>query len=398
MSIRRDTRRDTRRQQPTSCSLNANIKSRFQQRPINGIRRASTIYCSMVAIPVFMLGQFAGGAPPRTVDAKRLADLPDSLGVAAPYVGVAGGALIVAGGTNFPDAPPWKGGTKTWHDDVYVLPSPSDKWQRGFKLPHRMAYGISLTTNDGILCIGGCDEKSNLDNVLVLQWDGNALSQRDLPSLPRPTSCAAGALVGSQVFVAGGQAGPDPASGPSHSNFWMLDLDASDPVWRELPTWPGPERFYCVGGTDGKSFFMLSGIRRVIDGEGKPTLEYLNDAFRFDPLSKKWDRMTELPHPNAAVASPAPYISGALVLLGQGADGSGVNLPLGERKPFGREALRFDIGTGKTESVGTLPFGVAAAGTTLWDGSIIVASGEIGPGVRSPAVWVIDQRSLEASP
>jgi N-acetylneuraminic acid mutarotase len=374
-----------------------NIKSRFRQKQISRMRCTATIYFGMVAQSVFMLAQFASGAPPRTVDAKRLADLPDSLGVAAPYVGVAGGALLVGGGTNFPDAPPWKGGTKTWHDEVYILPSPGDNWRQGFKLPHRMAYGISLTTKAGVLCIGGCDEKANLDNVFLLQWDGKALSHRDLPSLPHPTSCAAGALVGSQVFVAGGQAGPDPASGPSHFYFWNLNLDAPAPAWRELPPWPGPERFYGVGGTDGKSFFMLSGIRRVVDEQGKPKLEYLKDTFRFDPAKEKWERLSDLPQPNAAVASPAPYVGGGFVLLGQGADGSGVNLPLGERRPFGREALRFDVGTGKTETAGTLPFGVAAAGATFWNGSIIVASGEIGPGVRSPAVWAIQPKSLEAS-
>ena len=51
----------------------------------------------------------------------RWSDLPalppgagqtEQIGVAGPFAGVHGGALIVAGGANFPQAAPWKGGAK----------------------------------------------------------------------------------------------------------------------------------------------------------------------------------------------------------------------------------------------------------------------------------------------
>ena len=38
--------------------------------------------------------------------------------------GVSGGALLVAGGANFPDKKPWQGGTKVWYDTVFVLDEP----------------------------------------------------------------------------------------------------------------------------------------------------------------------------------------------------------------------------------------------------------------------------------
>jgi N-acetylneuraminate epimerase len=342
-----------------------------------------------------LLSHVSHGAPPLSViEASRLADLPDPYGFAAPFVGVAGDALIVAGGTNFPDAPPWKNGTKTWHDEAFVLPSTSDQWRTGFKLSHRAAYGISLTTNAGVLCIGGCDEKSNLDDVFMLQWDGKNLTQHKMPSLPHPTSCAAGAVVGSRVYVAGGQAGPNPASGPSYSFFWMLDLDQDSPGWRALPTWPGPERFYAVAGSDGRSFFLFSGIRRTEDNQRQPKLEYLNDAYRFDPAAEKWTRLADLPHPNSAVATPAPFANGGFFLLGRGADGTGSDMPLDKRQPFAREVLRYDVSADKFEMVTSVPFGLAAVASLQWHGSFIIASGESGPGVRSRAVWSIHPESL----
>ncbi len=390
MSIRSDMRGHPAADRPFAATFEARLAKLVSPSPLC----TNHVYVATAATLLILMTRLSYGAPPKLIVAERLADLPNSPGVAGPYVGVAGDALIVAGGTNFPDAPPWRNGTKTWHDSVYVLPSPDAQWLQGFKLPQRMAYGISLTTKTGVLCIGGCNEKSNLDDVFELQWDGERLTQREMPSLPRPTSCAAGAMVGSRVYVAGGQAGPDPTTGPSFTSFWMLDLDQDTPSWRVLPTWPGPERFYAIAGSDGKSFFLFSGIRRTEDEQGRPKLEYLRDAYRFDPLAEMWERLADLPRANAAVASPAPYVDGGLLLLGRGADGTGTDVPLDQRRPFGREALRFDISAGGFDTIGSLPFGIAAAVSTQWRGSIIIASGESGPGVRSPTVWSMNPKSL----
>src|SRR5947207_2584315 len=47
-------------------------------------------------------------------------------GVASPFVGVQGNALIVAGGANFPDKMPWEGGAKKWQDDIWILEKQRD--------------------------------------------------------------------------------------------------------------------------------------------------------------------------------------------------------------------------------------------------------------------------------
>jgi N-acetylneuraminate epimerase len=365
----------------------ATSRSRFNYRKL--LREAAFIMLFSLLTQVAF-----GKSPLSEIDAARLPDLPDPIGFAAPFVGVAGDALIVAGGTNFPDAPPWKNGTKTWHDEAFVLPSANDQWRKGFKLSHRNAYGTSLTTKAGMLCIGGCDDKSNLDDVFMLQWDGKNLTQHKMPSLPHPTSCAAGAVVGSRVYVAGGQAGPNPVSGPSYSYFWMLDLEQDSRGWRTLPTWPGPERFYAIAGSDGRSFFLFSGIRRTEDNQQRPKLEYLIDAYRFDPVAEKWARLVDLPHANSAVASPAPFANGGFFFLGRGADGTGSDVPLDKRRPFSREVLRYDVSADKFRTVGSVPFGLAAVSSSQWHGSFIIASGESGPGVRSRAVWSIRPESL----
>ena len=80
-------------------------------------------------------------------------------GIAGPFVGTHNTALIVAGGANFPQEMPWNGGHKVWQDAVFVLLPGAKKWrtQPDWHLPRPLAYGVSVTTSDGIVCIGGCD-------------------------------------------------------------------------------------------------------------------------------------------------------------------------------------------------------------------------------------------------
>jgi len=46
--------------------------------------------------------------------------LPDAHGFAGGFAGHSQGALLFAGGANFPSAPPWEGSAKVWHDRVSV--------------------------------------------------------------------------------------------------------------------------------------------------------------------------------------------------------------------------------------------------------------------------------------
>src|SRR5438128_2044870 len=94
-----------------------------------------------------------------TLSWRSLPPLPDRIGFAAPFAGISGRALLVAGGANFPGAMPWEGGQKLWYDSIYVLPKPDAEWLAGFKLPRPLAYGVSVSTPEGVLCAGGADAR-----------------------------------------------------------------------------------------------------------------------------------------------------------------------------------------------------------------------------------------------
>lgn len=83
-------------------------------------------------------------------------------GIAGAFFGFSNDWLVLAGGTNFPDSVPWKGGTKQWHKTAYIKQAGSadQEWiVLPNTLPHPLAYGASIQIKQGILCIGGCGDR-----------------------------------------------------------------------------------------------------------------------------------------------------------------------------------------------------------------------------------------------
>ena len=178
---------------------------------------------------------------------QELAPIPDTLGVAGAFVGTSGGALLLAGGANFPDRPPWEGGAKHWLDAVYALESPqATRWILVGRLPHPLGYGVSASWRGRLLCVGGSDGSAHRATVLALRFSSRVgtgtVEMEAGPSLPVPLANAAGVLVGDVLYVAGGSASPQATE--ASSQLWRLHLaeGLSASSWRELPAIPGPGR------------------------------------------------------------------------------------------------------------------------------------------------------------
>ncbi|WP_241191432.1 N-acetylneuraminate epimerase [Deinococcus psychrotolerans] len=99
---------------------------------------------------------------------STLPDLPSAAngavqeGVAAAFTGSSQGALLVAGGANFPGSTvkfqsgvqyAHQGLTKTWQSDIYALRG--DKWSVVGQLPQAQASGISIQRGDEVILVGG---------------------------------------------------------------------------------------------------------------------------------------------------------------------------------------------------------------------------------------------------
>jgi N-acetylneuraminate epimerase len=341
--------------------------------------------CIVTAVAAAM---FAG----RTVHADtlprlqfaQLSPLPPRFGLAGTFAGTSHGTLIVAGGANFPDRPPWEGGRKVWHDDIHVLEQPNGKWKTVGKLPRPLAYGMALSTADGVVCIGGSDSARHYAEAFVLSWQGGRLTVRHLPPLPQAIANASGGLIGDTIYLAGGTASPDATK--ALDLFLSFNLSQSAATWQSLPSWPGRERMMACTATCEGAFYLMSGVCLTAASDGRPVRSYLRDAYRYMP-GGGWKRIDDLPRAAAAVASPAPVWGATIILLG-GDDGSKLNFqPPAAHSGFATDAIAYNVKFGRWSNLGPIPVSRVNLPAVSWHETFILPSGEVRPGVRSPEVW-----------
>jgi len=346
-------------------------------------------------------------------DWQELPKLPNEYGFGGPYVGTHRGALIVAGGANFPQAPPWEGGQKIWHDDVFLLENADAAWQKIATLPKRLAYGVSISTPDGLLLVGGEEDGNAVDDVYRLKWDpqSHQVSFETLPALPKPASNLAGGIIGSTLYVVAAERSED-ADRLDKQYFWSLDLkaDPDSARWRELPPCPGKPRQQAIGavqsrGTAQKYFFLFGGSNPRWQEDGTADLakfEYFTDGYCFDPSNQTWTRLADLPVLNdtreiegkeafagdawPVSAAPAIGVGQSHLLVFSGSTGRYITRPLEDRPLFPNDVLAYHTITDTWIRAGEMPAGVVTTTATRWKGRIVIPTGEIKPGVRTPSV------------
>jgi N-acetylneuraminic acid mutarotase len=309
---------------------------------------------------------------------RQLPPLPDPYGFASPFVGVDGNTLLLAGGANFSHKQMWEGGEKTWHDVIFALKAGTSRWEIVGKLPTPLAYGVSISTKNGVLCAGGSDAEKHYSTVYLLQWRNNVLTFQDLPPLPRPVAMGGGALVGSVVYLAGGL--ETPQSKEALTSFFALDLKDAQAGWHSLSSWPGRGRVQAVAASAAGYFYLFSG-----KADGRPDAVYFVDAYRYSQRTG-WERLPDLRYPAVAAASPAPTEGDVVFLIG-GADGTTAGLRPQEFRLSPQRIQAYSAGKNVWTGIGNAPVGRVCVSSVNWQGEWILPSGERSAGIRSPEVW-----------
>ncbi|MCC6489555.1 MAG: sodium:solute symporter, partial [Candidatus Hydrogenedentes bacterium] len=335
-----------------------------------------------IALSVCLLVCAAQDAPqPDRLNWSQAPALPRAM--AGHIAGAHNGALIVAGGSTF-DVSPWQGGEKIWLDTVYVLPSPTGEWKKEEPLSHPLAYSAVASTPLGVVCAGGSDGSKHHAASMLFQWSEDTLKRVPLPDLPGPCAYGAAAVLGTTVYVAGGQTTPN--STDALNTFWSLDVSSPGCAWQELEPWPGPARILPVMTAQAGSLYVFSGADLAPGADGKAARTYLTDGYRYTP-NQGW-RAVNGP-PVATVAAEAIPSGPAAILVFSGDDGSLVarNAELGDSHPgFPGVVRAFNTVTGMWSTVGEMPRPVVTATAVAWQGGIVIPGGEDRPGHRMDAV------------
>ena len=348
--------------------------------------------------------------PARFLDWTTLAPIPDAVGVAGPFVAVVDNSLLVAGGANFPEKPPWDGGKKVWSDRCFALDAPDGKWSElKTSLPRPLAYGVSLHVPEvGTVWLGGGDADRHYSNAFLVRYDREAgeIKLTPLPPMPKTVAFFCGAVLGKSVYVAGGREKPD--SPKALKTLWRLDLSKPEDArqWETLEPCPGPARMLAVAGAAGGAFHLFSGVELVEDADGDVSRRYLKDAWSYTS-GRGWTQLADLPRSVAAAPTPALALGSAHLAILGGDDGSNVHhgTTLKNTHPgFSRVILAYHTITDTWTAAGSLPKQVddspgevlppVTTSTVRWGDRWIVPSGEIRPGVRTPAVLAASERDF----
>lgn len=330
---------------------------------------------------------------------RELPDLPDPLGVAGPIVGLSNDCLIVAGGANFPK-PVWDN-EKQWHDNAYVLTRSGEQytWKSTGKLPAPVGYSAVVTLPNGVLALGGNDAKQVFDKAMLLKYVAgeSKLQVFDFPALPAPNVFGQAAVIGNVVYLSCGQSGQDLATATDKLWSLNLELEADEREWKELPPCPGGARalHMMVAQHNGydQCLYVIGG-RRIEDGKAN----FLSDNWEYNPRTNSWRERNSAPQAIAAGTAVPSGQSHILVLSGD--DGSLFDQAdaLGDDHPgFTKTSFAYHTITNAWEEIGETPQNQVTTPAVKWGGEFIVASGEVRPRVRTPAVWAVSPKHNSAN-
>ena len=311
-----------------------------------------------------------------TLKTKELAPIPDAAyakGVSAPFCGVVGDALVVAGGANFPDKSLLEGGVKRGYADIWAH-----------------------TAVDGALVLAGGNVCGvTTDKVYELTLQDGAAVLRALPPLPEPMEQCGWTRDGDRLYLVGGVGTTGVYACTVGEYVWTRLADLPEPLVQPVAFASGG-LLYVWGGFNPETLEVSDkGLVIPIDSSVIPAEE---------PESP-WREAPSIPDGGTFVgATGATLPDGRLAVVG------GVNraifaralhntpedrIPYLSKEPaeyrFRQAVYAFDPASGAWTLLGADPAcALAGPGVAVRpDGGLYVAGGELKPGVRSPKLFTL---------
>lgn len=315
-----------------------------------------------------------------------------SLGVSACFAGVIVDTLVMAGGCNFPTVPAAEGGKKRYYRGIYAAVIDGSNqldWQLVGWLPEAAAYGVSVSTDEGLLCVGGCNETGSLRSTWLIKLQDGKASVSMLPMLSHKMDNFTGAGHDEQVMVSDGE------------QIYALNLNDSMQSWHTVAR-VGERRLHQpVSGFMGKDFCLWGGMMSKTANHDR-SLQMGGWQYCGVPLP------LPLPLPGPVDAQgDTIYLGGAATvnltatsLLAVGGVNhdvflSAVTHPDPDYMTHPAEWYRFNpylclFENGNWEIIGRSPVTARAGAALVKHGHVVyIIGGELKPGVRTPQIFAI---------
>jgi N-acetylneuraminic acid mutarotase len=174
------------------------------------------------------------------------------------------------------------------------------RWKRVRAMPVGLNHPTAVAYRGAVYVHGGYEAEQALTapSGVLLRYDPERDRWRRLPPSPTPRAAHAAAVIGHNLYVAGG-------ANDSGSLRSLEVYDMESGRWRRGPSFSGPARNHVTGVASGGRFYVLGGR-----DAGNFTA-----AERYDPRRRKWERLPPLHVPRGGIAS-ARLSDGRIVVFG----------------------------------------------------------------------------------
>lgn len=160
------------------------------------------------------------------------------------------------------------------------------EWKRIGSLPHPTAYAAFApyygVRGNALIVAGGKSEQGDLSDVYALSLtQSNTLRHVKLPSLPAPRSGMGSAIMGERLYLIGGT-----VSGKLSNSVISLDLNNVSSGWREETPYPHSPFLKIVAGTDYPNVVCVGSFTGINDPvqEVRADVTYMS----YKPDTRQW--------------------------------------------------------------------------------------------------------------
>lgn len=242
--------------------------------------------------------------------------------VSGAYVGIHNNYIIAGGGSNF-STPMVDGGTRELYRNIYVRKVDTTctvSWRKMGEFPTDRAFGTTVSTPFGVVCLGGVDYDGNFPQTLIISYDekNKSINIDSLNPIPIPLNRFAATYNNGEIVIAGGISNNIPSR-----RAFMLNIKERGSKWREI----APIREIRVSGVMATQNSSEQQISYLFGGYTPSTssrpANILSNGEYYNPKLNKWFPTADINlnnTPTALISATATSFGGNFILFFGGAN------------------------------------------------------------------------------